>query len=139
MGTPENQVSLRPATRTWARAAAALLVTGAGLVAISLVLPHPEGADEVALIVTAMGMALAGSVVWLLAARIPKAGVHLILAGVTAVTCVLIYESGISVGQYGTIFVWTVLVTSLFFPRRIAALHLAWLLVANGVTLLLVE
>lgn len=139
MQHPENQVSIRPANRTRARAAAALLIAGAALVGISLVLPHPEGADEVALTLTALGMAAVGGVIWLFASRLPLGAIHLILAGVTAVTCVLIYESGISVGQYGTIFVWTVLVTSLFFPRPIAALHLGWLLVANGITLLLVE
>jgi diguanylate cyclase (GGDEF)-like protein/PAS domain S-box-containing protein len=139
MATPENQVSLRPATRTRARAAAGLLITGAGLVAISLVLPHPEGADEVALISTALGMTLAGVVVWLLASRIPSVGVHLVLVGVSAVTSLLIYESGIAVGQYGTIFVWTTLVTSIFFSRKIAAIYLGWLLASYGFVLLLVE
>jgi diguanylate cyclase (GGDEF)-like protein/PAS domain S-box-containing protein len=135
----QNRVSLRPPNRTHARAAAALLVAGALLVAISLVLPHPSGADQVALSLTALGMALAGGIVWALAGRIPIAAVHLILVGVAAVTCVLIYESGIAVGQYGTIFVWTTLVTSCYFRRRVAAAHLAWLLLAYGVTLLLVE
>jgi diguanylate cyclase (GGDEF)-like protein/PAS domain S-box-containing protein len=139
MGTPENQVSIRPAARTRARATAALLVAGAGLVAISLVLPHPEGADEFALVLTALGMAVAGGFIWLLADKVPMAGVHLLLAGVVLVTGLLIYESGIAVGQYGSIFVWTTLVTSLFFPRRIAALHLAWLVTVNGVSLVLVE
>lgn len=139
MDNPENRVSLRPVNATRARAAAALLVAGAGLVAISLVLPHPEGADEVALVFTALAMAVIGGAVWFAAGRIPMLGVHLLLGGATLVTCVLIYESGISVGQYGTIFVWVTLVTSFFFPRRIAAMHLAWLLLANGVTLLLVE
>jgi diguanylate cyclase (GGDEF)-like protein/PAS domain S-box-containing protein len=139
MATPKNQVSLQPAGRTRARAAAALLVVGAGLVAISLVLPHPEGADEVALIFTAIAMALVGGVVWLLASRIPTAGVHLVLAGASAFTCLLIYESGIAVGQYGTIFVWTTLITSFFFSRRIAAMYLGWLLASYGFVLLLVE
>jgi diguanylate cyclase (GGDEF)-like protein/PAS domain S-box-containing protein len=139
MGNPENRVSIRPASRTRARASAALLVAGAGLVGISLVLPHPEGADHVALTLTALAMAAAGGVVWILAGRIPRWGVHLILAAVTAVTCLLIYESGIAVGQYGTIFVWSTLVTSCYYPRRIAALHLGWLLATYGVTLLLVE
>jgi diguanylate cyclase (GGDEF)-like protein/PAS domain S-box-containing protein len=139
MENPENRVSLRPANRTRARAAAALLVAGAGLVAISLVLPHPDGADELALVLTALAMAVTGGIVWFAADRIPMLGVHLLLVGASLITCVLIYESGISVGQYGTIFVWVTLVTSFFFPRRIAALHLAWLLLANGVTLLLVE
>jgi diguanylate cyclase (GGDEF)-like protein/PAS domain S-box-containing protein len=139
MATPENRVSIRPVNRTRARAAAALLVAGAGLVAISLVLPHPEGADEVALVLTALGMAVAGGIVWLFAGRIPMFGVHLLLGGASVVTCVLIYESGISVGQYGTIFVWVTLVTSFFFPRRIAAAHLGWLLASYGFVLLLVE
>jgi diguanylate cyclase (GGDEF)-like protein/PAS domain S-box-containing protein len=139
MASPENRVSLRPADRTRARAAAALLVTGAGLVAISLVLPHPSGGDSVALIVTALGMALVGGLIWSLAGKIPPPVVHAILAGVSAVTCVLIYESGIAVGQYGTIFVWSTLVTSCYYPRRVATLHLSWLLATYGVTLLLVE
>ena len=139
MGAAEKQVSIRPAGRMRARAAAALLVAGAGLVALSLVLPHPEGADAVALLLTAAAMACAGVVVWLFAARIPTAGAHMILAGIVATTGLLIYESGIAVGQYGTIFVWATLITSFFFPRRIAAAHLAWLLVVNGIALLLVE
>jgi diguanylate cyclase (GGDEF)-like protein/PAS domain S-box-containing protein len=116
-----------------------LLVAGAGLVALSLVLPHPGGADQVALSLTALAMAVAGVVVWLLGSRIPLPALHLILAGVAAVTCVLIYESGIAVGQYGSIFVWATLVTSFYFPRRAAAAHLVWLLVAYGGVLLLVE
>jgi len=124
---------------TRARATAALLVAGAALVAISLLLPHPSGGDETALILTALAMAVAGGAVWLAAGRIPGLGVHLLLAAVTAVTSLLIYESGIAVGQYGTIFVWATLVTAIYFPRRIAALHLAWLLTSYGVVLLLVE
>ena len=139
MESPENQVSLRPASRTRARAAAALLIAGAGLVAISLVLPHPDGADELALVLTALGMAVTGGIVWLFSGRIPMFGVHLLLGGASVVTCLLIYESGISVGQYGTIFTWVTLVTSFFFPRRIAAIHLGWLLAVYSVTLLLVE
>jgi diguanylate cyclase (GGDEF)-like protein/PAS domain S-box-containing protein len=139
MGTPENRVSIRPPSLTRARAAAALLVAGAALVAISLVLPHPSGADHVALTFTALGMAVAGGIVWALAGKVPEWGVHALLAAVVAVTCLLIYESGIAVGQYGTIFVWSTLVASCYYPRRIAASHLAWLLVAYGATLLLVE
>ncbi|MDX6634852.1 MAG: hypothetical protein QOF06_1055 [Solirubrobacterales bacterium] len=139
MATPENRVSIRPASLTRARATAALLVAGAGLVALSLILPHPSGADHAALSFTALAMAVAGAILWPLASRLPEPALHLILAGVAAVTCLLIYESGIAVGQYGTIFVWSTLVSACFFPRRIAAAHLAWLLATYGVTLLLVE
>jgi diguanylate cyclase (GGDEF)-like protein/PAS domain S-box-containing protein len=139
MASPQNRVSIRPPSQTQARAAAALLVAGAGLVALSLILPHPEGANQVALSLTALAMAVAGVVVWLLGSRIPLPALHLILAGVAAVTSLLIYESGIAVGQYGSIFVWATLVTSFYFPRRVAAAHLVWLLIAYGIVLLLVE
>lgn len=139
MWSRQNRVSLRPADRTRARATAALLVAGAGLVAISLVLPHPSGGDNVALSLTALGMAVAGVIVWLLSARTPQPAVHLLLAGIAGVTSLLVYESGIAVGQYGTIFVWATLITSLYFPRRVATLHLGWLLAVYGVALLFVE
>jgi diguanylate cyclase (GGDEF)-like protein/PAS domain S-box-containing protein len=139
MAAHRNRVSLSSPARTRARATAALLVAGAALVAISLVLPHPSGADYAALSLTALGMALAGTVVWALAARIPLPVLHLTLAAVAAVTSLLIYESGIAVGQYGTIFVWSTLVTSSYFPRKVATAHLAWLLLTYGVVLLLVE
>jgi diguanylate cyclase (GGDEF)-like protein/PAS domain S-box-containing protein len=139
MATPQNRVSIRPVSRTRARATAALLVAGAALVAISLLLPHPSGGDENALILIALAMAVAGGIVWALGDKVPGWGVHAILAGVVAATSLLIYESGIAVGQYGTIFVWSTLVASIYFPRRVAAVHLAWLLVAYGIVLLLVE
>ena len=139
MSAPQNRVSIRPLHRTQARATAALLVAGAALVAISLVLPHPSGGDDTALILTALAMAVAGGIVWTLAGRIPGWGTHMLLAGVATVTSLLIYESGIAVGQYGTIFVWLTLIASIYFPRRVAAAHLAWLLLAYGTVLLLVE
>ena len=139
MGTPENQVSIRPVGTTAIRAAAVVLVAGAALVYLSLLLPHPQGADELALSLTALAMAIAGAAIFALAKRIPTAAVHVILGAVVAVTGLLIYESGIAVGQYGTIFVWTTLVTSYFFSRRIAVFHLGWLLLVNATALLLVE
>ncbi|HWO83335.1 MAG TPA: sensor domain-containing diguanylate cyclase [Solirubrobacterales bacterium] len=139
MAAPQNRVSIRPVARTRARATAALLVAGAALVAISLLLPHPSGGDETALILTALAMAVAGGIVWALGDKVPGWGVHAILAGVVAATSLLIYESGIAVGQYGTIFVWSTLVASIHFPRRVAAVHLGWLLAAYGTVLLLVE
>ncbi|HET9153042.1 MAG TPA: diguanylate cyclase [Solirubrobacterales bacterium] len=118
-----------------ARAAAALPIAGAGLVALSLVLPHPSGGNQDAIAVTAMAMAFAGVLLSVFAARVPRAWVHMTVAAVVAATGLLIYESGIAVGQYGTIFVWATLISSYFFPRRIAIAHLAWLLAVYGVVL----
>jgi GXGXG motif len=116
-----------------------LLLAGAGLVALSLILPHPSGGHFLALCGTAAGMALVGGTVWLLSSRVPVALVQLLLAGTALVTAVLIWESGIAVGQYGTIFTWATLISAYFFSRRAAALHLAWLLLVYAGALAVVE
>jgi len=140
-GIPKKRESWSwlPAGHAEARVAAILPIAGAGLVFLSLVLPHPSGGDEAALTLTAAAMALAGAILSVFAARIPNLGVHAILATVVAATGLLIYESGVAVGQYGTIFVWSTLISSYFFPRRVAAAHLAWLLVVYAVVLADVE
>jgi diguanylate cyclase (GGDEF)-like protein/PAS domain S-box-containing protein len=116
-----------------------LLIAGAGLVALSLILPHPAGDHVVALTATAAGMALVGGVCWLLASRVSMTLVHLLLAATVLTTAVLIWESGIAVGQYGTIFIWATLITAYFFPRRVAAIHLGWLLIVYAGALAVVE
>jgi diguanylate cyclase (GGDEF)-like protein/PAS domain S-box-containing protein len=136
---PRNREELRAPGRSEARAVGALLGAGAGLVGLSLVLPHPSGADAPALIATAVAMAAAGLLCWFLARRLPVAVTHLALAGAAAATGLLIWKSGVAAGQYGSIFVWATLVAAYFFPRRIAVVHLAWLLAVYAVTLVVVE
>jgi diguanylate cyclase (GGDEF)-like protein/PAS domain S-box-containing protein len=138
MPSRENRVSLLAAGAE-TKVAAVLPIASAGLVALSLILPHPSGGDETALVLTACAMTVAGVACVALASRIPQAGVHTILAVVVALTGMLIYDSGAAVGQYGTIFVWAILIASYFFPRRIAAVHLTWLLGVYAVTLMAVE
>jgi len=130
---------IRPPGRSEARATGALLLAGAGLVALSLILPHPSGGHLIALCATAAGMAVVGAAVWFSSSRVPVALVHLLLAGTALVTCVLFWESGLAVGQYGTIFTWGTLISAYFFSRREAALHLAWLLLVYAGALALVE
>jgi diguanylate cyclase (GGDEF)-like protein/PAS domain S-box-containing protein len=147
MATAENRVglgrelslALKPAESAEAKAAAILPIAGAGLVALSLILPHPSGGDQAALVTTAAAMALAGVVFFALASRMPRLGIHAILVAVVAATGLLIFESGVAVGQYGTIFVWATLISSYFFPRRVAIAHLVWLLAVYGLALLDVE
>lgn len=130
---------IRPPGRSEARATGALLLAGAGLVALSLILPHPAGGHVIALCATAAGMAVVGGVVWFSSSRVPLALIHLLLAGIALVTCVLFWESGLAVGQYGTIFTWATLISAYFFSRREAALHLAWLLLVYAGAVALVE
>jgi diguanylate cyclase (GGDEF)-like protein/PAS domain S-box-containing protein len=131
--------ALREQGHSEARAIGALLVAGAALVALSLLLPHPSEVDEPALIATAVGMLAVGLLSVAFFRRIPVLASHLTLAGTVAATCLLTYESGVAAGQYGTIFVWAMLLAGCYFPRRVAFTHLAWLLLAYAVTLSLVE
>jgi diguanylate cyclase (GGDEF)-like protein/PAS domain S-box-containing protein len=134
MSAPQNRV--RPAAGgAEVRAGAALLIAGAGLVALSLLLPHPSGGNQTALVTIAAAMAFAGVLCSLSVSRVPKVAVHAILTVTVTLTGLLIYESGVAAGQYGTIFVWSTLIASYFFPRRVAAAHLAWLLLVYGIAL----
>lgn len=121
-----------------ARALAALMVAAAGLVGLSLALPHPAVADLRDLILIAAAMLAGGLLCFAFARRAPGWAIHAILAGVLALTGLLIYESGVAAGQYGTIFVWAMLIASYFFPRRLALAHLAWLLVVYAISLAVV-
>jgi hypothetical protein len=71
-GIPARE-EIRPPGRSEARATAALLLAGAGLVALSLILPHPSGGHTIALAATAAGMVVVGCSVWFLSARVPVA------------------------------------------------------------------
>jgi diguanylate cyclase (GGDEF)-like protein/PAS domain S-box-containing protein len=135
----KSREALRIPGRPEARAVGALLLAGAGLVALSLALPHPDGADTANLIAVAAAMAIAGTLSWTLARRIPLALTHLTLAATAALTGLLIYESGVATGQYGSIFVWGTLIAAYFFPRKQVVAHLAWLLVVYAGTLAVVE
>ena len=85
-------------------------------------------------------MAVAGLLCWLLARRVPLAAhPRSRSAPPRSLSGLLIYESGVAAGQYGSIFVWATLVAAYFFPRRVAVAHLAWLLVVYAVTLAAVE
>ncbi|HXF30373.1 MAG TPA: diguanylate cyclase [Solirubrobacterales bacterium] len=139
MTPTSHQDEIRAPGRSEARATGALLMAGAGLVALSLILPHPAGGHFIALIATASAMGLAGLVCWFASARVPLPLTHLLLAGTALVTGVLIWESGVAVGQYGTIFTWATLICAYFFDRRTAALHLGWLLLVYAGALAAVE
>src|SRR3954447_20885617 len=115
MAPPQNRVRLTRIGGAEVRAAAALLIAGAGLVALSLALPHPSGGDSSALLTMAAAMAFAGVLCSLLVGRVPRVAVHAILPIPVPLPGALIYERGIAAGQYGTIFVWSTLIASYFF------------------------
>ena len=136
---PNKEEALRVAGRGEARATGALLLVGAGLVALSLSLPHPSGGNSAALVGIATAMGAAGAALWFFATRVPLRLTQVVLAIAAALSGVLTYESGVAAGQYGSIYVWVMLVSAYFFPRRVAVAYLAWSLGVNAVTLAVVE
>jgi diguanylate cyclase (GGDEF)-like protein/PAS domain S-box-containing protein len=138
-GLPKKQEELRTPGRAEARAVGALLLAGAGLVVLSLALPHPSGGNTRALTGIAAAMVVAGLLSWFLARRVPLSLTHATLGATAVLTGLLIWESGVAAGQYGSIFVWGTLIAAYFFPRRLAIAHLLWLLGVYAVTLAAVE
>lgn len=122
-----------------ARAVGMLLLAGAVLVAVSLALPHPSGTDAAALAAIAAAMALAGGLCYRLCGRMSPAATHAALAATTAAASLLSWFSGIAVGQYGTIFVWAILIAAYYFSARATAAHLAWMLATYGAMLLAID
>ncbi|HVY96976.1 MAG TPA: hypothetical protein VHA54_08465, partial [Solirubrobacterales bacterium] len=122
-------------SRYAARAVGMLLLAGAVLVLLSLTLPHPGGVDAQALAAIAAGMAIAGALCFELCDRVPLWLTHATLAATAVATCGLMWFSATAVGQFGTIFVWVVLVAAYYFPIRATATHLAWMLAVYGLTM----
>jgi diguanylate cyclase (GGDEF)-like protein/PAS domain S-box-containing protein len=138
-GSIKSKASLRTTGHSEARAAGVLLLGAAVFVGFSLILPHPDGGNAAALTATAAGMALAGLLSLALAPRIPLLLTHAVIGLTVAATGALIVEAGVAVGQYGSIFVWATLICAYYFPRRVAAAHLGWLLAVYAGSLALVE
>src|ERR1700679_2401897 len=115
------------------------MVAAAAFVALSLLLPPPSGGHTIALVVTAAGLAVVGGLTWAFSASVPTALSQALLGGTVLVTGVLIWEAGLAVGQYGTIFTWATLISAYFYSRRDAVLHLAWLLLVYAGSLAVVE
>lgn len=135
----QSRGALRERGHSEARAVGALLIAGAGLVELSLALPHPSEVNEPALLAIAAAMFVTGLLCFAGFRHVPPPATHLLLAATVAAAGLLIYESGIAAGQYGTIYVWAMLIAGYYFPRRVAFIHLGWLLATYGLTLALVN
>ena len=127
--------ALRPRAFNPARAVALLLVAAGALAILSVALPHPAGADSLALVLTAAPMVAVGLVVWACSSRVPLWLTHALLAATSLAAGAMTLEAAVSAGIYGAIWVWGTLVSASFFSRRVAAAHLAWILAINAATL----
>jgi diguanylate cyclase (GGDEF)-like protein/PAS domain S-box-containing protein len=129
---------LRRQRRSAARAAGLLLSGGSLLVVLSLLLPHPSGGNTTVLVALAVAMMLGGALCVRFAGRVPLPLTHAALAAAVVAAAGLTLASGVAAGQYGSIFVWATLIAGYYFPRRLVAAHLGWILVVYATTLALV-
>jgi diguanylate cyclase (GGDEF)-like protein/PAS domain S-box-containing protein len=136
--TRQNQ-SIRAPGRAAARATGVALFAAAAFIALSLALPHPGGANTSALIALGSTLLLLGALCWALFGKLPLLFTHLALAAGAVGVGTAIVESGVAIGQYSQIFIWLILVSAYYSPRRIAAAHLTWVLAVYGFALLSVQ
>ena len=114
-------------------------LAGAILVLLSLILPHPEGAESSGLLGIAVLATVVGGARLIWASHARMWSVHAVLAVGTALISLCVYFSGVAAGVYSAMFVWVVLVAGSFFGRPAVAAHVAWIMISWGVTLLAVE
>lgn len=130
--------TLRRESRDGGLAVGGVLIASAALVGISLVLPHPMGADLVGLAAIGIGMGLAGLMFIHFADQVTLRTVFAALILTPVALGGLVYASGEAAGQFGSILFWVVLAAAFVLPRRAVAACVAWVLAVSALTLIAV-
>jgi diguanylate cyclase (GGDEF)-like protein len=115
-----------------ARVLALLYLAGATLGLISILLPHPAAHEWLLDLPAAFGFGV-GAAIYLNSARIPRWGVHVLLAASVAMVGIAVYGAGVAGGVYGSMFFWPAVFAGLFFSRRLMFLHVGWIMVVYTV------
>jgi diguanylate cyclase (GGDEF)-like protein len=116
-----------------------LYLSGGILVLISLILPHSDNAFDAGLW-GIVGVGLVGGALLIGGARYASEWmIHAIVAAGTALICICEISAGVATGAYSAMFVWVVLMAASFFRRGAVAAHVAWIVVAWGLTLTVVD
>lgn len=143
---PFSQKKLRYSLRSGAsdpatlvRVIAVLYLAGAILVAVSVLLPHPQDAKTLGLGAVAGFASIAGSAGLIWADRIPDWYAQLFLAAGTILIALCVYFSGVASGLYSAMFVWVVLLAASFFSRRAVAAHAVLIMISWGIALSMIE
>ena len=117
------------------RALASLYLAGAAIGAVSLVLPHSAGSNDLALWSNVLLAAAVGGVLFLARARLPLWAIQLLLAAGTLVITRAVLYSGEKVSFYSVWYIWIGLYAFYFLDRRTAAAQVAFAAAAFAVTL----
>jgi diguanylate cyclase (GGDEF)-like protein len=122
-----------------ARVSGLLYMSGALLVMLSLVLPHPIGAFEGGLMAIAVIAALWGALIFRYATLVEPWMIHALLMCATALVSLCVYFSGLAAGIYSLMFIWVIVVAACAASRVGLLLQTAWILATYGAALIALE
>ncbi len=124
--------------RVQARSLAYLFIAGAALGLLTLVFPHGEDVDDIALVVLASVATLIAVAMWVWADRVRGWQLHAALAAGTIILSLANYFVDTTV-IYPLMYTWTALFAFYFFRVEVALAHIALIAVSYGVVLILVD
>ena len=117
-----------------ARVIGVLYAAGAILVAVSLLLPHPDPSNDGGIMALAGIAALGSALLLTLASRLPAWVLQVAIGFGSALISLCVYFAG-QPSAYAAMFVWVVLVSGFFFPGRRTVAQVAWLLAVYAAVL----
>ena len=117
-----------------ARVIGVLYAAGAILVAVSLLLPHPDPGNDGGIMALAGIAALGSALLLTLASRLPAWVLQVAIGFGSALISLCVYFAG-QPSAYAAMFVWVVLVSGFFFPGRRTVAQVAWLLAVYAAVL----
>ena len=124
--------------RVQARSLAYLFIAGAALGLLTLVFPHADDVEDVALIVLAGAAAVIAVAMWALADRVRQWQLHAALASGTIILSLANYYVDTTV-IYPLMYTWTALFAFYFFRVEVALAHIALIAVSYALVLILVD
>ena len=124
--------------RVQARSLAYLFIAGAALGLLTLVFPHGEDVDDIALVVLAGVATLIAVAMWAFADRVRPWQLHAALASGTIILSLANYFVETTV-IYPLMYTWTGLFAFYFFRVEVALAHIVLIAVSYAVVLILVE
>jgi diguanylate cyclase (GGDEF)-like protein len=119
-----------------AQALAALFAAGATLALLTVALPHPRQASELALLVIVGIAYVVGGLLFWRASRVSRAMLRVALAWGSTLIAAVAYFSAQSPSPLVFFFVWVVLYSSYFFTTRQTAFQVLYVAVAYGALLI---
>lgn len=118
-----------------ARGLAFLFGAGGLLVLLTLLMPHEESTDDLAVAVPAVAALIVAGVLLALRTEIGPWALSAVLAGATLLITVCVVAGGASASAYPLMYVWVSLYAFYFFPRSWAVAHVVLCAAGYGLAL----